>query len=132
MIELPAIDNKTLAGCSAEKLIVLMIEHEDRVPRNMIDECARRGEQMLSVLTPIAQPNEEMESEIPGCWWMRLHAVMILGLIPGESAGRLLVEFARGMNQEPDGDLQDWIAGYWPALFRNKPPSVIALLRDIT
>jgi len=131
MIELPVITNEALTSCSPAELINIMIEYEDRVPRNVIDECARRGEQMLDSLTPFAQPDDERADETPGYWWLRLHAVMILGLVPGEAAGRLLVAFIHGMNRDEDDDLQDWLSGYWPALMRNKPPSVIALLHDM-
>jgi len=131
MIELPEIENEKLAACTPAELIDILIKHEDQVPRNVIDECARRGEQMLESLAPIAQPDDETEVEIWGRWWLRLHAVMILGLIPGESAGRLLVAFVQGMDRDEDDDLQDWLSGYWPALMFNKPPAVIALLRDM-
>ncbi|NOX76746.1 MAG: hypothetical protein GXP17_09095, partial [Gammaproteobacteria bacterium] len=131
MTELPDIENEKLAICTPAELIDIMIAHEDRVPRNVIDECARRGEQMLDSLAPIAQPDDKRETEAPGYWWLRLHAVMILGLIPSESAGRLLVAFVHGMNRDEDFDLQDWLGGYWPALMLNKPPVVIALLRDM-
>jgi len=130
-IEIPEFDDATLAACTPAELIDIMIEHEDRVPRQVIDACVRRGEQMLEVLTPIAQPNDELEAENIGYWWLRLHAVMILGLIPGERAGLMLVEFVLGMSREEDGDLQDWLAGYWPALLHNKPESVVLPLRDI-
>ncbi len=130
MSELPEIDNQQLAACTPAELIDIMITHEDRVPRNVIDECARRGESMLDALTPIAQPDNENDS--PGYWWLRLHAVMILGLMPGEAAGHLLVAFIHGLNQgEKDEDLQDWLSGYWPALLRNTPPEVTALLHDL-
>ena len=56
---------------------------------------------------------------------------MILGLIPGEQAGLLLVAFMRRMALEDDDDMQDWLAGYWPALFRNKPSSVLPALRAL-
>ncbi len=50
MTELPEIEK--LANCTPAELIDIMIEHEDRVPRNVIDECVRRGEQMLDSLAP--------------------------------------------------------------------------------
>ncbi len=56
-----------------------MIEHEDRVPRNVIDACVCHGEQMLKVLAPMiptAQLNDELEEVSTGHWWLRLHAVM--------------------------------------------------------
>lgn len=131
MTELLEIKNEKLATYTPTELIDFMITHEDRVPRNVIDECAKRGEQMLDVLAPIAQPDDKKETEIPGYWWLRLHAVMILGLMPGESAGHLLVTFVHGMNRIEDDDLQDWLSGYWSALMLNKPSSVIAPLHDM-
>jgi len=130
-MKLPEIENEKLAACTPAELIDIMVTHEDRVPRTVIDECVRRGEQMLDSLAPFAQPDDEKEEENPGYWWLRLHAAMILGLIPGESAGRLLVAFVHGMNREEDYDLQDWFSGHWSALLRNKPASVITLLSDI-
>jgi len=131
MTELPEIKDEKLAACTPAELIDIMVAHEDRVPRNVIDECARRGEQMMDALAPIAQPDDKKETETPGYWWLRLHAVMILGLMPGETAGRLLVAFIHGMNRDEDFDLQDWLSGYWPALMLNKPPSVITPLREM-
>lgn len=64
-------------------------------------------------------------------WWLRLHASMILGLIPSEQAGLLLVELMRRMSVDDD-DMQDWLSGYWPALFQNKPDSVLPALRALS
>lgn len=131
VIEIPVYEDEVLANCTPAELIDIMIEHKDQVPRNVIDACVSRGEQMLEVLTPIAQPNDELEKTSDGHWWLRLHAVMILGLIPGERAGLLLVDFIHGMCREEDENLQEWFAGYWPALLRNKPQSISMPLRDI-
>jgi len=130
-IELPQYETNILRTWTNEELIKNMIHDEDRVPRNVIDECARRGEQMLPTLAPIAAPNDELENETSGHWWLRLHTVMILGLIPGEAAGLLLLEFIRSMCLEEDENLQEWLSSCWPALMRNKPAPVIALLRDM-
>ena len=111
-IEIPVFEDTALASYTPAELIDLMIEHEDRVPRQVIDACVSRGEQMLEVLAPIAQPDDELEKEHVGHWWLRLHAVMILGLIPGERAGLLLLEFIDGMCREEDDNLQGWLAGY--------------------
>jgi hypothetical protein len=54
---------------------------------------------------------------------------MILGLIPEESAGPLLADYMRRIDEELDDNLQDWLSGRWPALFRNKPASVLPPLR---
>ncbi|MCG6939530.1 MAG: SEC-C domain-containing protein [Gammaproteobacteria bacterium] len=130
-IDLPVYDGEYLATCSTEEIIENMVRDEDRVPRNVIDECVRRGDQIIDCLAPYAVPNDELEKKTPGYWWLRLHAVMILGLIPGEAAGLLLVDFIRNMCRDEDDNLQEWFSGYWPALTGNKPAPIIALLRDI-
>ena len=66
-----------------------------------------------------------------GEWWLRLHVAMILGLIPGERAGSLLVTLMRRIEQTRDENLQDWLSGYWPALFRNKPDATESPLREL-
>lgn len=120
------LENKDLAG-----LIELMIGDEDRVPRNVIDECARRGDEMVEELISLSEDSLDWIGVSSGEWWLKLHAVMILGLIPSEHAGLLLVKYMRRMAREQDHDLPDWLAGYWPALFRNKPVSVLPVLRAL-
>ncbi len=128
---IPEYSNDYLRNLSEADLIELMLSDEDRVPRNVIDECATRGDKMLKALAPMANPVDELHLENSGRWWIRLHALMILGLIPGENAGMLLLQFIDYMNQN-EGDLQDWLSGYWPALTRNKPQSIIEKLREIS
>lgn len=130
-IELPRYDNETLAACSPAELIENMVHDEDRVPRNVIDECVRRGDQIIDGLACYAVPSDELENEKTGYWWLRLHAMMILGLIPGERAGMLLVDFIRNMCRDEDDNLQEWFSCNWPALMDNKPAPIISLLRDI-
>ncbi|MDP2228059.1 MAG: SEC-C metal-binding domain-containing protein, partial [Moraxellaceae bacterium] len=108
-----------------------MIDNEDRVPRNVIDECARRGDAMVEQLSGLVDDSRDWWIEPAGEWWLKLHAVMVLGLIPTESAGLLLVKFMRRMSREEDHDLQDWLASCWPALFQNKPESVLPALRAL-
>jgi hypothetical protein len=129
---LPAYFDETLAGLGLPEIIALMIRDEDRVPRNVIDECARRGEQSVERFAQLldAEPGPESETA-QGEWWLQLHAIMILGLIPTERAGLLLVKFMRQMALDDDQNLQDWFAGNWPALFRNKPANVVPALRTI-
>ena len=43
----------------------------------------------------------------------------------------MLVELMRRMSLEEDYDLQDWLSGYWPAFFLNKPVSVLPSLRAL-
>ena len=129
-IKLPTYPDKDLAELSLSELIDTVIEDADRAPRNVIDECARRGDEMTEHLGVLHDDDflwsPETEDDV---WWLRLHAVMILGLIPSEQAGLLLVKLMRRMALEDDENLQGWIAGYWPELFRNKPDSVLPALR---
>jgi len=128
-IVLPTYPDEDLAKLTPAELIDTVIENEDRIPRNVIDECARRGDEMTERLGRLHQDDFLwLLDESDGVWWLRHHAVMILGLIPSEQAGLLLVELMRRMSLEDDDNLQGWIAGYWPALFRNKPGSVLPAL----
>jgi hypothetical protein len=136
--QLPIYPNEDLAELSPSKLTDILIEDQDRVPRNVIDACVRCGDAMTEYLRQLHeddflwQDNEDDPEEIAdGKWWLRLHAVMILGQIPSEQAGLLLVELMRRMSQEEDDDLQDWLSGYWPALFQNKPDTVLPTLRAL-
>jgi len=130
--ELPAYPDEAIRALSPAQLLSLIIGNEDRVPRNVIDECARRGEEMVQTLQPLVEDGRYWSDEAePGEWWALLHSAMILGLIPGERSGLLLVQFMRRMADEEDENLQEWLADYWPALFRNKPASVFPALRVI-
>lgn len=71
------------------------------------------------------------EEEPHGAWWLRLHAVMILGLIPSERASLLLVRLMQRMAEAGDNNLQDWLSGDWPALFANKPAAALPALREL-
>jgi hypothetical protein len=128
----PEYSDEELAECDSEELLDLMVENEDLTPRNVIDECARRGDEMADLLSGILR-DDDFWGGVPevGGWWLLLHSVMILGLMPSERAGLLLVTYMRCMDQADDVELQNWLAGYWPALYRNKPASVMTTLRDL-
>ena len=99
-----------LAALEIERLLDLLIRNEDRAPRALIDECARRGEAMVERFATLVGPEEFWNANAAsGEWWLRLHVAMILGLIPGERAGSLLVALMRGIEQARDENLQDWL-----------------------
>jgi hypothetical protein len=127
---LPVHPEESLTLLDPSGLTNLLVADEDRVPRNVIEHCARRGDAMADCLAEVLE-NDWGETATLGEWWLRLHAVMILGLIPTERSGLLLVEFMRRMAREQDDDLQDWLSGNWPALFANKPDSVAPALRAL-
>src|SRR5512144_1662661 len=124
---LPSYADDDLAKLEPQALIGRLVADEDRAPRNLIDAAARRGDAMVAALA--GHLGEHGHDDEPGEWWLRLHAAMILGLIPGERSGASLVDLLRRVVADEDDALQDWLAGAWPALFANKPPAVIALLR---
>jgi hypothetical protein len=51
---------------------------------------------------------------------------MILGLSTSDGAGRALVSALKIAAAEQDEFLTGWLAGYWPALLRNKSASCVA------
>ena len=133
-IELPIYTAEYLSERSVAELVNTLIEDEDRAPRNLIDECAKRGDAMTKHLGILHDEDFLWDTEASnGEWWLRFHAACIFGLIPSEEAGLKLVGIMYRLAQYDD-DVQDWLSGYWPALFQNKPdsvmPAVIALCED--
>ena len=143
---LPQHDNNLLVVLTAPELLDLLIRDEDRAPRNLIDECAQRGDTMIDVLRDVLEQGRGWKYDsdnaadsigdgehidTTGHWWLLHHAMMILGLMPSETAGVLLTQYMRRIDEEDDDNLQDWLAGKWPALFRNKPTSVMPALRAL-
>lgn len=127
---LPDYADSDLAAMDEQTLIENLREHCDRVPRELIDACAARGDAMVQALEKLLDTPGFWDDDISaGQWWLRLHTAMILGLIPSEQAGRLLVDLMRRLDAAHDDDTQDWLAGNWPALFANKPIGVADTLR---
>jgi len=107
-------------------LLASLIRDEDRVPRARIYECAQRGPAMVEALGAVIGPEADWsECASDGHWWLRLHAAFILGLMDDAAAGRLLLHLMRRFAGGEDENFEEWLSGYWPALFRNKPDSVI-------
>ena len=77
VLPLPSYDQDYLREQSPAGLIVLMIENEDRVPRNVIDECARRGDAMAEALAPMAKSAGEAKKS-PG--WHEPTRALFAGL----------------------------------------------------
>jgi len=104
-----------------DDLLGILLEFEDRVPRVVIDECIRRGAASAARLRELLRQSDPGAGDVTGGrWWALLHAVFICGAIPGPEAGDALLGMLRDRRHMPDDDLWDWIAGFWPALFRNK------------
>src|SRR5665811_139668 len=100
-IVLPTYPDEELAGLSPSELTDILIEDCDRVPRNVIDECDRRGDEMTAYLGMLHEESFLWNPDhSDGVWWLRLHAPMILGLIDSEKAGLLIVELMRRLSLE--------------------------------
>lgn len=126
-VVLPSYSDADLAALSPPELIDLLVRDEDRVPRNVIDECALRAPQMVETLAAELLGDEPWsQTATPGQWWLILHGICILGLIPCERAATVMIQVMRRLSLEEDDALVDWLSGYWPALFRNKPDTVQA------
>jgi uncharacterized protein YchJ len=130
--QLPTYTDDVLRESAVADLMRLIARDEDRVPRNLIDECARRGDAMLDAIKGLLDKDYYWgEDQSDGEWWRLLHAVMILGLMESHRAGELLVRFMRRMDEAGDEALEESLSGYWPALFRNKPESVLPTLQAL-
>lgn len=129
---LPAYGDAWLATQSPAELIELMRRDEDRVPRNVIDECARGGGVMLNEFAQLLRDEERYWSDdtADGDWWLHTHAIRTLGLMTSERAGDMLVAYLQQMDVAADDNLQEWHAGHWPVLFANKPADVDAQLLE--
>ena len=128
---LPTYANDALAAIPTEALLDLLAQDEDRVPRNVIETCAQRGASFVADLERMLAQHDWHGDASSGEWWRLLHAAMILGHMPDSAAGLLLVRHMRRMSEADDANLQDWLAGYWPALFRNKPDDVLTAVRAV-
>jgi hypothetical protein len=124
--------DEELGRLDAERLLDLLIHGEDRTPRNVVEACAAQGEAMVGALRRAVDGGRAWaEDGASGDWWLMLHAAMVLGRIPTASAGLELVRLMRRIAAEEDDNLQDWLAGHWPALFENKPLEVVDAARAL-
>jgi yecA family protein len=123
MEDLPQFSEEELTNKSNNDLLLLLSILDDALPREVIYECMQREASMAEMLNQYLADDLhwDEEQEFGGdSWWTRLHAIMILGGIPGEIASQGLISAFCRMPDKKDDPLWDWLAGYWPALFRNK------------
>lgn len=69
MNELPPLSSypdEYLAAFSPSRLTDILINDEDRVPRNVIDESARRGDAMVEQLSRLIEGKQEWIGKLPG------------------------------------------------------------------
>jgi yecA family protein len=130
--DLPSFDPAELQWQTDDELIGIILMLGDMVPLEVVEEAIGRGQPVAARMRQHLETNqnwaEDVESED---WWGLLHAIFILGALTGEDAIEGLVHAIQRMDRERDNDLWDWIAGYWPALFRNKRAEASQALRAI-
>jgi hypothetical protein len=120
--ELPTYSDEELLALSDAELIQLMIRDEDRVPRNVIAECVKRGDVLVPILLAAVKPYSEDQSL--GDWWYPIHCGNILGCMSSELAGKGLFELARvTAGQDAAAKQLSLTAALFPLLI-NKPFSL--------
>ena len=63
---LPSYPEDFLAGLDPAALVDLMVRDVDRVPRNVIDACAGRGEAMVAQLRLVLERGRAWQDDVPG------------------------------------------------------------------
>lgn len=131
MNDIPQIAPDILAKATPAELIELLVTHQDRVPQELFDACVARGDAMVAALADYFSRAETMDLDDPAYdWWMNLHGFWLAGAIPGETAGRLLIDLLRRADGDGDYTL-DWVAGHMAWLFANKPAGIAELARAL-
>ena len=125
---MPECSTDTLQAMTTEELLDWLRAQKDHVPRNVIDECARRGAPMTEALGAFLDSEAAWSYDASeGDWWLVLHAAHILGLIESKAAGDLLIKILLRL-ETVDTAIDLWAAHSWPGWFRNKPDTVLAEL----
>jgi hypothetical protein len=129
---LPRYPEKELAGMDEQSLLALVTTDEDRLPLEVVHACAGRAEAMVPLLHGHLMTDVHWSDPASsGDWWALLHALFILGLIPGEASARALLDGFRRTTCESSNNLADWVSGYWPALCRNKTEYITGPMAQI-
>jgi uncharacterized protein YecA (UPF0149 family) len=129
---LPGYSEDTLASMDEQDLFALVTGNDDRLPLEVVHACASWKEAMVPLLRQHLENNSNWGNEVSdGDWWGLLHAIFILGLIPGEASARALLEGYRRITFDSNNSLADWLSGYWPALCRNKTGYTTDSMRQI-
>ena len=132
LFPLPGYSEDALASMDEQALFALVTGNADRLPLEVVHECASRAETMVPLLSQHLENDSNWGNEVSdGDWWGLLHAVFILGLIPGEASARALLEGFRRITFDSNNNLTDWLSSYWPALCRNKTAYTTDTMRQI-
>ncbi|HEX6259045.1 MAG TPA: UPF0149 family protein [Woeseiaceae bacterium] len=121
-----------LPEMGASLLMDIVVSSDDTLPLQVVLEGARRGDAMVALLRQHLETEANWGDEADeGDSWALLHAIFILGLIPGEASARTLLNAFRRLTLDERDDRADWLSSSWPALCRNKTDFTTAPLRRI-
>jgi len=125
-------DLESLPTFTDEELFGLVIACGDQLSLAVVQECAKREGAMVPLLRRHLKDAANWGDNVDeGDWWALLHAVHILGLIPGEASAEALLGAFRRINFDENSNLSDWLSAYWPALCQNKIEFTTTPLREI-
>ena len=102
---------ENLTSLTDEKLLNLLFDCEDWLPRRAVDEFTRRGERMIWPLWQIVKQKHYWEED--NGIWAPIHAVFILGAIGGREAVVPLIAALRFA----DAYECDWVWEALPSIF---------------
>lgn len=132
MPPLPVYSVDALARMDEQALLAVISSNEDRLPLEVVQECARRASAMVPLLSAMIENDANWQEDASDdIFWTLMHAIFILGLIPGEASANALLEGFRRINFDSNNNFTDWFSGNWPALCRNKIGYIRAPMREI-
>ncbi len=124
--------NEELALLTPRGLLDILARNEGFVARNVLDECASRGDAMLdefdAFLVRAMQTKGDTESSE---LWLPLHAAHTLGLMDSARSADTLLAFMQLAAQPGWEDLADALLHTWKYFVYNKPASIIPKLREL-
>ncbi len=121
-----------LKEISEEDLFAFVVTYDDELSLEVVRECARREKAMVPLLREHLEDAANWADNVDESdWWALLHAVHILGLIPGEAAAKALLDAFPRINFDEHNNLSDWLSACWPALCQNKRDYTTAPLKSI-
>jgi hypothetical protein len=117
-----------LAAMDERELMDIITSSDDLLPLVVVMESAGRGDAMVQLLRQHLEDESHCADDADqGDWWALLHAIFILGLMPGEKAAETLLLAFRMVTFDENNDLSDWLSPYWPTLCRGKSEFTTAL-----
>jgi len=121
-----------LAAMDEATLMEIVTSSDDVLSRAVVNECASRKDAMVPLLRAHLENDAHWGDEVDESdWWGLLHAVFILGLIPGEASALSLLGAFRRITFDESNNLTDWVSSGWPALCLNKVEFTTAPMQQI-